>query len=150
MAHLTRYPHQSVMTFIDMRIKQTDSSWSFHNDQEVHPPILLHDSSISKLHSSQTRVQGPTHDMQIKCVWREKNANPNPTCKIARKFPGRYRQHVFYPKVQVQYCIKHTTIYIPGYAPALQIKIHGMQYIQKAQYININSSKIINNICKHR
>jgi len=86
--------------------------------------------------------------MQIKCVWREKNANPNPICKIARKFP--YRWHVFYPKVQVQYCIKNTTIYIPGYAPALQIKMHGMQYIQKAQYININSSKIINNMCKHR
>jgi len=27
--------------------------------------------------------------------------------------------------------IKHTTIYIPGYAHALQIKMHDMQYIQK-------------------
>ena len=34
MTHFTTHPHQSVMTFIDTRIKQIDYSWSFHNDQE--------------------------------------------------------------------------------------------------------------------
>ena len=33
--------------------------------------------------------------------------------------------------------IKHTNIYIPVYAPALQIKMHSMQYIQRKEISTI-------------
>jgi len=87
MAPFTTYPYQSVMTiFMNMRIKGTDSSWSFHT------PGLGRTSAqfcyTTPLFLSFTDPGIGPHSWYVKVyVWRENNAN---IATITRKFPSKY------------------------------------------------------------
>ena len=99
MAPFITHPYQSVMTnFMNMRIKGTNSSWSFCT------PGLGRTSApfcyTTPLFLSFTDPGIGPHSWHAKVCVKENNAYPTPTCKTIRKSTGRYIWHVFYPRVQ--------------------------------------------------
>ena len=88
MSHFTTHPYHSINdVFVDMRMKRTNSSWSFNNDQERKyiPQAFLRNSSISKLHEPGYRA--PLMICKNVCMWREKIAYPTPYLQNNQKIP---------------------------------------------------------------
>jgi len=131
MASFTPYPYQSVMTiFMNMRIKGTNSSWSFHTPGLGRTSAQFWYTTPLFLNFTNSGI-GP-HSWYVKVyVWRESNAN---IATITRKLSSKYSMSStlgfnIATSINTQ-IFTHTNIFTYlEYVPALQIKIYNMQYI---------------------